>query len=92
MSKDLNPGLSGFFKVHVLSVTARFPLKCVLLSTVSYDELGKSAKELLFQFLEWGRLLFKGQEEGSVPPAQIPQAGGPGCLPRGTALRSGRGG
>ena len=65
MSKDLNPGLSGFFKVHVLSVTARFPLKCVLLSTVSYDELGKSAKELLFQFLEWGRLLFKGQEEGS---------------------------
>lgn len=37
----------------------------MLLSTVFCDELGKSVKELLFQFLGLGRLLFKGQEEGS---------------------------
>lgn len=64
MGKDLNPDLSDF-KVHVLSVTACFPLKYVLLSTVFCDELGKSVKQLLFQFLGLGRLLFKGQEDGS---------------------------
>ena len=60
MSKDLNSGLSDF-KVHVLPVTARFPLKYVLLSTVSYDELGKSAKEILFQFLVCPCLLEPGR-------------------------------
>ena len=34
-------------------------------SGVPLPSPGKSAKELLLQFLELGRLLFKGREEGS---------------------------
>ena len=34
-------------------------------SGVPLSSPGKSAKELLLQFLELGRLLFKGREEGS---------------------------
>lgn len=49
------------------------------------SERASAAPQVTWQTASW--LAFS-----ILPPAQIPQAGGPGCLPRGTALRSGRGG
>ena len=71
MSKDLNPGLSDF-KAHVLSVTACFPLRHVLLFTVCCDELGKSAAAAAAVKLFQSCPTLCDRIDGSPPGSPIP--------------------